>query len=76
MFACFATSVTDALNPAMQQLPGYKPIQQMVYCDFYPGGKTQYQEFPRCDGPAAAQRQFVQLLSPESSDSLGFGFRC
>ena len=37
-------TVTDAVNPAAEQLPGYKPIQQMVYCDFYPGGKTQYDE--------------------------------
>src|SRR5687768_16494826 len=37
-------TVTDALKPAPEALPGYKPIQQMVYCDFYPGGKTQYDE--------------------------------
>jgi GTP-binding protein LepA len=35
-------TVTDAQNPAPEALPGYKPVQQMVYCDFYPGGKTQY----------------------------------
>src|SRR6185436_19976905 len=29
-------TVTDADNPAAEQLPGYKPIQQMVFCDFYP----------------------------------------
>src|SRR5437764_597144 len=28
-------TVTDALTPASQALPGYKPIQQMVFCDFY-----------------------------------------
>src|SRR6266576_1855119 len=27
-------TVTDALRPAKEALPGYKPIQQMVYCDF------------------------------------------
>ena len=37
-------TVTDAVNPAPPALPGYKPVQQMVYCDFYPGGKTQYDE--------------------------------
>src|SRR5919112_4331051 len=35
-------TVTDAQRPAPSALPGYKPIQQMVFCDFYPGGKTQY----------------------------------
>src|SRR2546423_1876469 len=37
-------TVTDATNPAAEALPGYKPIQQMVYCDFYPGGKHQYDD--------------------------------
>ena len=37
-------TVTDAQKPAPEALPGYKPIQQMVFCDFYPGGKTQYEE--------------------------------
>jgi acetolactate synthase-1/2/3 large subunit len=30
--------------PPRIELPGYKPIQQMVYCDFYPSGDTQYDE--------------------------------
>src|SRR5438874_4444176 len=30
-------TVTDAINPAAEALPGYKPIQQMVSRVFYPG---------------------------------------
>ncbi|HTM21640.1 MAG TPA: GTP-binding protein, partial [Kofleriaceae bacterium] len=37
-------TVTDAVTPAKEALPGYKPSQQMVYCDFYPSGDTQYDE--------------------------------
>jgi GTP-binding protein LepA len=68
-------TVTDALNPAAEQLPGYKPIQQMVYCDFYPSGKTQYDELrDAMDRLSLNDSSFT--FEPESSDALGFGFRC
>jgi GTP-binding protein LepA len=68
-------TVTDAQNPAAEALPGYKPIQQMVYCDFYPGGKTQYDELrDAMDRLQLNDSSFT--FEPESSDALGFGFRC
>jgi GTP-binding protein LepA len=68
-------TVTDTQNPAAEQLPGYKPIQQMVYCDFYPGGKTQYQDLrDAMDRLQLNDSSFS--FAPESSDALGFGFRC
>lgn len=68
-------TVTDAANPAPAALPGYKPIQQMVYCDFYPGGKTQYDELrDAMDRLQLNDSSFT--FEPESSDALGFGFRC
>ena len=68
-------TVTDADRPASEQLPGYKPIQQMVFCDFYPGGKTQYEELrDAMDRLQLNDSSFT--FQPESSDALGFGFRC
>jgi GTP-binding protein LepA len=68
-------TVTDAVHPAAEQLPGYKPIQQMVYCDFYPGGKTQYQQLrDAMDRLQLNDSSFS--FAPENSDALGFGFRC
>jgi len=68
-------TVTDANAPAPEPLPGYKPIQQMVYCDFYPGGKTQYDELrDAMDRLQLNDSSFT--FEPESSDALGFGFRC
>ena len=68
-------TVTDAQAPAEEALPGYKPIQQMVYCDFYPGGKTQYDELrDAMDRLQLNDSSFT--FEPESSDALGFGFRC
>jgi GTP-binding protein LepA len=68
-------TVTDAANPASGQLPGYKPIQQMVYCDFYPSGATQYDELrDAMDRLSLNDSSFS--FEPESNDALGFGFRC
>jgi GTP-binding protein LepA len=68
-------TVTDAANPATGQLPGYKPIQQMVYCDFYPSGNTQYDELrDAMDRLSLNDSSFS--FEPESNDALGFGFRC
>jgi GTP-binding protein LepA len=68
-------TVTDAAVPATEALPGYKPIQQMVYCDFYPGGSTQYDELrDAMDRLQLNDSSFS--FAPESSDALGFGFRC
>ncbi len=68
-------TVTDAAHPAAEALPGYKPIQQMVYCDFYPGGTTQYDELrDAMDRLQLNDSSFS--FAPESSDALGFGFRC
>jgi GTP-binding protein LepA len=66
-------TVTDAVKPAAEALPGYKPIQQMVYCDFYPGGSTQYDELrDAMDRLQLNDSSFT--FSPESSDALGCGF--
>jgi GTP-binding protein LepA len=68
-------TVTDAQRPAPEALPGYKPIQQMVFCDFYPGGKTQYDELrDAMDRLQLNDSSFT--FAPETSDALGFGFRC
>src|SRR5277367_4447811 len=68
-------TVTDAVTPAKEALPGYKPILQMVFCDFYPGGKTQYDELrDAMDRLQLNDSSFS--FAPESSDALGFGFRC
>jgi GTP-binding protein LepA len=47
----------------------------MVFCDFYPGGKTQYEELrDAMDRLQLNDSSFT--FAPESSDALGFGFRC
>src|SRR5207237_7274902 len=46
-----------------------------VFCDFYPSGKTQYEELrDAMDRLQLNDSSFT--YQPESSDALGFGFRC
>ncbi len=68
-------TVTDANHPAPKPLPGYEAVQQMVFCDFYPGGSTQYEDLrDAVDRLSLNDSSFT--FNPESSDALGFGFRC
>jgi GTP-binding protein LepA len=68
-------TITDDDNKAPEALPGYKPVQQMVYCDFYPSGKTQYDELrDAMDRLSLNDASFS--FEPENNDALGFGFRC
>ena len=68
-------TMTGNDRPAAQALPGYQPPQQMVFCGMYPIEKTDFEKI----------RDELQKLSlndasfsymPETSDALGFGFRC
>src|SRR5207253_9423981 len=68
-------TVPGAVTPAPEALRVYKPILKMVYCDFFPGGKTQYDELrDAMDRLQLNDSSFT--FAPESSDALGFGFRC
>ena len=68
-------TVTDALAPADEPLPGYRPVKPMVFAGLYPTSSDDYPalrealEKLRLNDPA-----FVS--EPESSAALGFGFRC
>jgi GTP-binding protein LepA len=68
-------TITDAVRPAERPLPGYKPPQHMVYCDFYPSSGETFD----------ALREALEKLSlndasfsfqPQHSDALGPGYRC
>ena len=68
-------TVTEAGRQAAEPLPGYKAPQQMVFCGMYPIEATDFESL----------REELQKMSlndasfsffPETSDALGFGFRC
>ncbi len=68
-------TVTDADNPALVALPGYKKVRPMVYSGIYPVNSA---DFPALKDAIEKMRlsdaSFV--YEPEKSASLGMGFRC
>lgn len=68
-------TITDDANPAAEQFPGYRPPKQMVFCDFYPGQNTEYTQLREAlEKLRLNDSSFT--FEPETSDALGFGFRC
>ena len=68
-------TVTEALRPAPEALPGYKKVLPMVYCGMYPADGSKYQDLR--DALEKLQLNDASLMyEPETSIALGFGFRC
>ncbi len=68
-------TVTLENNRADEALAGYKPPQQMVFCDFYPAGDTRFEQL-RDAIERLRLNDAAFTFAPQSSDALGFGFRC
>jgi GTP-binding protein LepA len=68
-------TITDALDPAAQPLPGYKEVKPMVFSGLYPTVSEDY-----ADLKDALEKLRLNDSSftyePETSLALGFGFRC
>ena len=68
-------TVTDALRPCAEPLPGYKKVNPMVYCGMYPADGAHYADLR--DALEKLQLNDAALqYEPETSVALGFGFRC
>jgi GTP-binding protein LepA len=68
-------TITLAENPASEPLPGYKPVNQMVFCGMYPVDGADYPDLR--DALERLQLNDAALsFEPETSTALGFGFRC
>ncbi|MCI9232423.1 MAG: elongation factor 4 [Lachnospiraceae bacterium] len=68
-------TVTDDAYPCQAPLPGYKKVQSMVYCGFYPADGAKYPDLR--DALEKLQLNDAALqYEPETSIALGFGFRC
>lgn len=68
-------TITNAENPAMEPLPGYKKAIPMVFCGVYPVDGAKYGDLR--ESLEKLQLNDASLLfEPETSMALGFGFRC
>ena len=68
-------TITLAKTPEVEQLPGFQKVKPQVYAGLFPTDSDAYEDF----------REALEKLSlndaslfyePETSDALGFGFRC
>lgn len=68
-------TITSANNPAPEPLPGYRKINPMVFCGMYPVESGQYNDLREALERLTLNDASLQW-EPESSQALGFGFRC
>jgi len=68
-------TITQASEPADKALPGYQEVKPMVYCGLYPLENNDFEKLR--DALDRLKLNDASLFyEPESSDALGFGFRC
>ena len=68
-------TITNALDPTNQALPGYKKVQPVVFCGIFPVDGAKYQELKDALEKLKLNDASLQF-EPEVSQALGFGFRC
>ena len=68
-------TVTNALRPAKEPLPGYKKVQPVVFCGIYPLDGSRFNDLK--EAILKLQLNDASLIfEPDNSVALGFGFRC
>jgi GTP-binding protein LepA len=68
-------TVSIAGEGAAQPLPGYRAPQRMVYCGLYPSDGQDFEELRDALTKLSINDPSFEF-EPETSDALGFGFRC
>ena len=68
-------TITLLKNPCNEALPGYKPMQQVVFTGLYPTETNKYNDLR--EALLKLKLNDASLtFEPETSEALGFGFRC
>src|SRR5579863_9717664 len=68
-------TITDDRRPASEPLPGFKPVQPVVFCGLFPTDAADYERLR--DSLAKLRLNDASFeYEPETSAALGFGFRC
>jgi GTP-binding protein LepA len=68
-------TITNDAARATEALPGYRPAKPMVYAGIYPVDNDQYPDLREAFEKLKLNDSSL-FFEPETSDALGFGFRC
>lgn len=68
-------TITHVENPASEPLLGYRQLNPMVFCGLYPIDSKRYTDM-RDALEKMALNDSSLVFEPETSQALGFGFRC
>ncbi len=68
-------TITHAKTPDVAVLPGFKKVQPQVYAGLFPTSSDDYEDF-RDALDKLTLNDASLFFEPETSDALGFGFRC
>jgi GTP-binding protein LepA len=68
-------TLTTKRDGATEPLPGYRDVKPMVFCGLFPINNDDYPDF-RDALEKLSLNDAALTWEPETSDALGFGFRC
>lgn len=68
-------TLTHANNPAKTPLPGFKQVKPQVYAGLFPVSSNDFPALREALGKLRLNDAAL-FFEPESSEALGFGFRC
>lgn len=68
-------TLTHAKTPDVAALPGFKKVKPQVYAGLFPVSSDDYESFRDALGKLSLNDASL-FYEPETSDALGFGFRC
>jgi GTP-binding protein LepA len=68
-------TLTTKRQPATEALPGYRDVKPMVFCGLFPIDSDDYPDL-RDALEKLVLNDAALSWEPETSDALGFGFRC
>src|SRR5204863_8730615 len=67
-------TITEDRRPAGEPLPGFKPVQPVVFCGLFPTDTAEYEKL-RESLAKLRLNDASFIYEPETSVALGFGFR-